>query len=412
MNPKAEASVRLVVVMLVSLMGTIGIALPYPILSPLFLDGPASEFTHYLSLEPKFWLGVSLAIYPLGMLIGGSFIGAVSDSYGRRKTLLWTLLLSALGNLASAWSLIEGSLPLFLFSRLLTGICEGNIAIARAYALDLSPHISKSRAMPMVHSSVYLGWLLGPLAGGYLMPYGASIPFYFAAVAIAVCLVLVALFLPDKRSLSDSKQSLFSTIRKQSSLKLLSDPLIKRAAMLHLLIVSGTNTFYEFYPVLLVEQFAYDSRQIAQMTVVLTLAMICISTFAIKVIRERMSDPAGILMSVLISGALMLLLPFSTMALLLPLFIAMGLAIATYNGIFPILMSERFGDGREGQVQGLLITLFCAANVAIALLGSWIALIDTSYTLWLGGVLFVVGGLGLYQWSNEQLPELTPVEQE
>jgi len=411
MEPVTQARIRLMVIMLVSLMGTVGIALPYPILSPLFLDGPPTEFTHYLSLPPKFWLGFALAIYPLGMLIGGSFIGALSDNYGRRKTLIWTLVLSALGNLFSAWALTIQDLPLFLFARLVTGICEGNVAIARAYAADLSPQISKSRAMPMVHSSVYLGWLTGPLAGGYLMPYGAEVPFYFATVTVVICILLVGLFLPDSQAKPKTATSMLRQIRQGSSLSLLSEPLLRRAALFHLLIVCGTNTFYEFYPVLLVERFDYDSRQIAQMTVILTLTMIAISSLAIKPIRQSLEDASGILLSATLSGLLMLLLPLTGANMLLPLFAIMGIAIAIYNGIFPILMSEQFGEGREGQVQGLLVTLFCAANVVVALSGSWLALLDTSYTLWLGSLLFIFGGIGLFQWRRGLSPQLQTSEQ-
>ena len=52
-NPKMV----LFVAMLVGLLGTIGIALPYPVLAPYFIDYPANELTHFMGFHPKVLLG-------------------------------------------------------------------------------------------------------------------------------------------------------------------------------------------------------------------------------------------------------------------------------------------------------------------------------------------------------------------
>ena len=53
----ASPRATLYAVMLVSLLGTAGIALPYPVLSPFFLDGTHENgLTTFLGLDPKlFW---------------------------------------------------------------------------------------------------------------------------------------------------------------------------------------------------------------------------------------------------------------------------------------------------------------------------------------------------------------------
>ena len=136
----------LFIIMLVSFLGTIGIALPYPVLAPYFIDYPANELTRFMGFHPKMLLGFSLAIYPLGMLIGSIYIGALSDHYGRRKVLLITLLGSVVGYMLTALAIYHESFVFFILARLVTGICEGNIAIARAIAADLHPRIDRTRA--------------------------------------------------------------------------------------------------------------------------------------------------------------------------------------------------------------------------------------------------------------------------
>ena len=122
---KRQAQITLSVVMLISFLGTAGIALPYPVLAPYFIDYPGNELTRFLGIEPKILLGIALAVYPLGMLIGGSFIGALSDLYGRRRLLILTLIGTAVSYMFTAYAVNIHSFVLFILARFFAGICEG-----------------------------------------------------------------------------------------------------------------------------------------------------------------------------------------------------------------------------------------------------------------------------------------------
>ncbi|MCL1127802.1 MFS transporter [Shewanella surugensis] len=60
-----------------------------------------------MSMPPELLLGFSLAIYPLGIFIGGSVIGALSDSYGRKKLLIYTLFMSVFGYIVTAYAIVS-----------------------------------------------------------------------------------------------------------------------------------------------------------------------------------------------------------------------------------------------------------------------------------------------------------------
>lgn len=56
-SPAAQAPLRhpqllLWAVCALSLMSTAGVALPYPILAPIFVGGPVDSFTHFAGLHP------------------------------------------------------------------------------------------------------------------------------------------------------------------------------------------------------------------------------------------------------------------------------------------------------------------------------------------------------------------------
>lgn len=137
-------SKELWVALCVTLLACMGLSLPYPVLTPLFIDAPVSSLNSYAGFSGETLLTTLLAIYPLGIFIGSSFIGALSDRFGRRKVLANTLIICFLGYLVSAYALYIGDYLLLLISRFLTGITEGNISIARAIALDIGQSSSKT----------------------------------------------------------------------------------------------------------------------------------------------------------------------------------------------------------------------------------------------------------------------------
>ena len=120
----------------VTLLCTVGMAMPYPILAPIFVEGPADGFTHFGGMAPEWLLGVALAVNPAGILLGSLVLGPLSDRLGRRRVLVGSLLACAAGTLLTAAALDARLYPLFLVARFATGLTEGNVAVARALLAD------------------------------------------------------------------------------------------------------------------------------------------------------------------------------------------------------------------------------------------------------------------------------------
>ena len=389
--PIANAKTTLFAIMLVTLIGTAGIALPYPVLAPLFLDGPANELTRFMGLPPKLLLGILLALFPLGLLLGSSVIGAMSDQYGRRRTLVCSLVLAAAGYALSALALRWENYLLFAFARFITGLCEGNIAIARAMAADLHPAIDRTRALSLAMACSYAGWLLGPLTGGYLAANGPVTVFWAGALAVFVCAIISRLLMPADSPQNWEEASLLQLVRTKNSLALWREPAIRTLALFNLLFTLGVNAFYQFYPFWLVEKFGYQPHQIAWNTVIVTGMMITTSVLAIPALKRRFGGEPLIFRGALALGLLLMLLPLTSAQGTVALFALIGVGIATVNGVFPATMSERFEHYGQGRVMGLLTANFCLTSTLIALLGSSVALLGSQWTLILGGLLCIAG---------------------
>src|SRR5688572_14292238 len=136
---KPEEKQQLWIISLIVLTGFAGTSIAYPIFPPLFLHPSDHGIVSSVWSESarSIFLGITLAAYPLGQFIGSPILGGLSDRYGRKPILLISLLGSVLGYLLSGLSLEFNWLWILLFSRFLTGLMEGNIAIVRAMGADL-----------------------------------------------------------------------------------------------------------------------------------------------------------------------------------------------------------------------------------------------------------------------------------
>ncbi|HEX4511607.1 MAG TPA: MFS transporter, partial [Burkholderiaceae bacterium] len=257
-------------VCLLAMMSTIGVSLPYPILAPIFVAGSVDRFTHFAGLDPQVLMGVALAANPLGILVGSLFIGPLSDRHGRRVVLMATIAASLVGYLLTAAALAARAYPLFVLMRFVTGLTEGNIAVARALladldtgAGDLSSHpgqastaaapmsgsFDRTRSFAWLNACAFMGWLLGPLAGGLTLPLGESVPFLLAAAIMVPCLAVLARGLPrDVPPRRDALRPL-QALREQNLVALLrSDPILARVAGAQLAYTLGLNALYEYAP--------------------------------------------------------------------------------------------------------------------------------------------------------------------
>lgn len=358
-----------IVVLLVAFLSCAGIALPYPILAPLFIDAAPTDFNNFLGTSPELLLGVALAIYPLGVFLGGATIGALSDIHGRKKVLLITLAISVVGYMFSAYAISTESYVLFLVSRFATGLCEGNVSIARAIALDLSENFDKTKSMSILNAAVFSGWLFGPLAGGYLAIYGANTAFIAAAIAISLCALVVLLVLKETKVASGTKFT-FKSLAKENSFVLLKHPIIKQFFIVQFAYTLAVNAFYEFYPVWLVSAQNYAPNQIGHTTAIMTAMMTFTSLTLVSRLKHRLGETRLLPLSLLLMGVGFASLPLINSEWLMVSFLVSGSLIAIYNGVLPGYITDAAPNLGNGAIMGLLTSTFCLANVVIALLGS------------------------------------------
>ena len=377
----------LAAVCLLGLMSTVGVSMPYPILAPIFVGGAADGFTRFGGFAPSVLMGVALAANPLGILIGSLVTGPMSDKHGRRLVLGVTLVATLAGHLLTALALVMRQYPLFVLARFATGLVESNTAVARAMLADLHEQIDRTRAFALLNACMYAGWLLGPLVGGLTLPLGEPVPFVLAAAMTLPCVAILFLGLPTATTTvaATAKKSVLGLLR--------ADRTLGTIFGLQLAYTLALNSLYEFSPLWMLQNAGFGSRGIAVVT-----AFQCGVMTLTSALAGRFGSTEGHALRRAARWALLAATCLALMAVLpghLGIFVimAMGFPTAMYNAVMPAWMSERFAEHGQGRVMGLLSTIFCVSNVAIALAGGWIAMLSTRWIMALGGASAVLAAL-------------------
>lgn len=126
------------------------------------------------------WL---ISAYALTQFLCAPIVGNLSDKYGRRRVLLFSLLGFGIDYLFLALAPSYGWL---FIGRIIAGLTGASITTATAYIADVSTNETRAKNFGMVGAAFGLGFIIGPLIGGLLSGWGIRAPFYAAA---GLCLV-------------------------------------------------------------------------------------------------------------------------------------------------------------------------------------------------------------------------------
>jgi len=137
---------------------------------------------------------LSLAFAAMQVLFG-PMIGALSDRFGRRPVLIVSLLVSALDYAILA---IANALWIFFVIRLFAGIAAATFSVSNAVLADTSAPEDRAAQFGLTGAAFGLGFVIGPLFGGFLGEFGPRMPFIAAGCLCFLAahhLSLVPLFL-------------------------------------------------------------------------------------------------------------------------------------------------------------------------------------------------------------------------
>ena len=182
---------RLFSILLVVFIDLLGFSLILPLLPYYAETFNASKFT----------TGLLIAVYALMQLIGAPLLGRLSDRFGRRPILLISVFGTFLGFLLFGFAT---TLWMLFAARILDGVTGGNLSVAQAYISDATDAENRSKGLGLIGAAFGIGFIIGPVTGGFLSQFGYNVPAFVAAGLSLLNLVLIYAWLPE--SLTEEKR--------------------------------------------------------------------------------------------------------------------------------------------------------------------------------------------------------------
>lgn len=369
------SSHRMLPIILTVFTGFIGFSLPFPLFSHLFLAVDSAFLPASISLDQrKFLLGLALALYPLGQVLSAPGWGRYSDRHGRKPALTVSLIVASVGMALVAFGVFANHLWAVLLGRLISGLGEGNMAIAQAMASDEGSE-REAGNFAAISIAMNAGWIIGPLLGGFLGDPsvtsfgGPTLPFALAVGLYLFNLLVVIIFVEEQPVISPKTF-------KHHPIKLaqvFGRPNMLTVLALTLLAFWGVYTLFSYLPPYLVQIFASTPADIgiycALLSVPLIIAGLLTSTLSRWLDIKKITLLALLLMT---SGLLFLSSANSIQGLILPV------SLVAFGVVFIEVTSAQWVSRlatpeEKGELMGIYRSVVVMAEVIATLAAGYLA---------------------------------------
>lgn len=412
-------------VLLTIFLDVLGVGILIPII-PQLLANPSSSYY----LLPAGWtfkgglilLGWLLAIYPFMQFLATPILGQLSDRFGRKPVLGFSIFGTAVGYILFAIGIITRNIPLLFFSRALDGITGGNLSVAQAVIADVTPPKDRAKRFALIGAAFGTGFVLGPYLGSKLATPGINFfglfhtphwfnpatPFWFTAALSLINLILILILLPEtNKQLKHVKVKLHKSI--ENIITAMSYPGLRVVFPSIFLFWAGFSFFQTFFQVLLIQKLHFNQSNIGDFFAYVGIWIAIVQAVITPILAKRFRPYTVLRVSLIGSGLtlFMYLMAANTVDLLwiTPIF-ALFLGNSMANSL--ALVSTSADSHIQGEVLGINASVQSLAQAIPAAMSGYLATISTGTPILVGGFTVLAGGflfLAIYRPSAKVLEQ-------
>lgn len=344
-------------------------------------------------------LGFLIAIFSFAQFIFSPISGDLSDRHGRKKIIIFGLIIYGSAQLAFS---LSTELWMLFVARFFSGMGAAFIVPPMmAFVADITTLEGRGRGMGLLGASMSLGFMIGPGIGGFLSKISLLFPFYFAAGAAIFAAILSIFILPNPAPAVSvgkvlvKKENLFEQLARSTKTPYF--------VMLIVMFVFsfGLANFQSTISLYVDHKYGYTPSQIAVLITVGGFVGVIVQTFVINPLFKRYGEMRIILFNLVVAAFSMIAILFVdlfwTILLVATIF---STATSLLRPAVNTLVSKLAGE-EQGYAAGMMNAYMSLGNMVGPALAGSIFDINITFPYFLGtAILLICFGIATY-WSRK-----------
>jgi DHA1 family tetracycline resistance protein-like MFS transporter len=358
--------------------------------APLIIEGMVADKAATSAV-----LGAYLAIGAFVAFIASPVLGSLSDAYGRRPVLIWSLVCATAANVILA---LAPTISVFFFGRIISGLAGATMATCYAYASDITQDDERTGIFGFLGAVFGLGLIAGPAVGGILGEWNDRTPFLAAAVLCAASTTFVIARLPE--SLPPKLRTPFSWANANpagSFALLIRRPRLWRGSVLYFLMQNATNVVLAMFVLYTTDRYGWSGLSAGLAMAATGVLRAVVQVVLVERLSTRSGDRATIILGLgfgVVGFSIWSFAPTGAFFLTgIPFVALLSLSSPSVMSI----MTRDVSPSEQGQLQGALNAISAVAGVtAPFLFGAIYAFVAAKHPpVALQGAPFLMGALVL-----------------
>ncbi len=337
-------------VMVTVILDAMGIGLILPVMPELLKQVRGADIS-----DAAIWGGILSASFAVMQFFFSPLLGNLSDRFGRRPVLLVSLAIMALDYVIMA---LAGTVIWLLIGRILGGITAATHSTASAFIADISKPEEKAQNFGLISAGFGMGFVLGPVIGGFLGELGPRAPFYAAAALAGInfvfgYFVLPETVTPDKRRAFDWKRA-----NPLGGMKYLSKlPGLSALLLVYFFYQVANMVYPAIWAFYTQASFGWSPGMIGISLAVYGISMAITQSVLIRVVIARFGELRTVYLGLLFNAATLVMIALITNGWLLLAVTPLASLGAVVAPALQGIMSQRARDDQQGELQGIMSSI-------------------------------------------------------
>jgi DHA1 family tetracycline resistance protein-like MFS transporter len=334
-------------------------------------------------------------IYGLMQFIFAPILGSLSDRYGRRPVLLFSLLGFGLDYIFLAFA---PSIGWLFLGRMISGITGASITTASAYMADISNEKNRAQNFGMIGAAFGLGFIIGPMLGGLLGELGTRIPFLVAAGLALVNALYGYFVLPESLDMEHRRSIDFKKANPISSLlKFKKYPAVLGLIFSLLLIYISAHAVQSNWSFANINKFGWTPKMIGISLAVVGVLVSLVQGLLIRVVNPKLGNEKSVYIGIALYALGLTLFAFATQGWMMFLFLVPYCLGGISGPALQAIISLHVTKNEQGELQGSLtglqsLTTIIGPPMMIGLT-SYFSIKNDPNHIYFPGAAFLLGAL-------------------